>query len=92
MKLPRIRSIRRWRIRPGDRLVLNLADLPSGELPRETAEDIAANLRQALNLPPDFPVVILPSDASLSVYSAPSPSSAPPTLPTLPTSMPPRLE
>jgi hypothetical protein len=54
--LPPIREIRRWTIRPGDRLMVTLAQRL---LSPAEAELVKSVVRRSLALPDDFPVLVI---------------------------------
>lgn len=60
-QLPDIQEIRRWQIKPGDRLIVRVDQ----RLTQEVAAALQARVRHTLQLADDFPVAIL--DASIDI-------------------------
>jgi hypothetical protein len=65
--LPGVTEIHRWTIQPGDRLIIR-CDQP---LTAEQAAGIRDKVRQRLQLPESFPLVVIGADITIEVAPGP---------------------
>ena len=65
--LPEVSEIRRWSIQPGDRLIVRC----EGHVTPAQAETLRVRMRVFLQLPDDFPLVIVDGGVTVEVASGP---------------------
>lgn len=64
--MPRVTEIARWKPEPGDRLIVFINE---EFLSREEARSIARQVRDALLLPDDFPLLVATPQITLTVLN-----------------------
>ena len=65
MSLPEVTEIQRWKLEPGDRLIVATDRVVS----LSDVERIKERVRAALALPADFPVLVHGTDATVEVVN-----------------------
>ena len=65
--LPEVTEIRRWSIQPGDRLIIQCEQ----RITPQQAQTIRDRVRMFLQLPDDFPLVIVDGGVTVEVASGP---------------------
>lgn len=66
IELPEVHELVAWSPNPGDRLIVRNTEV---ELDRRQVDEITEAVRRALNLSPDFPVMVLGRDWEVSAVN-----------------------